>query len=431
MIKRTSLKNTLRHQQTVLRQICNLIPSHLIASAFVDSGTRDTSRKFSPWSHVLSMVFAQFMGSSSINDICDSTQLHATAFTSCRRATTPHRNTLSNANRKRDAAFIESLFWGLLTHLESLSPGFGIDRGRKGFPRRFKAAAIHAIDASTISLVANCMDWASHRRRKAACKLHVRISISDMMPRFVNVKPARSHDNTQARELCAGLRSGEIALFDRAYIDFAHFADLTARGVFWVVRAKSNTTLRVTRRLQSPVSEKKAARMDGPVILRDDLVTLKRPKSSRDYPESFRRVTARVEVDGKWKIMVFLTNNLDWAPMSVADLYAARWSIEVFFKQLKGMLKLNGFLGHNANAIAWQIWTALITYVLLRYLSHLGKWKGTFVRVLTLVRSLVWDKVDIAKLLRSYGTAGGPFEEPLIPTTRYMKGFEPSSTGTA
>jgi len=61
--------------------------------------------------------------------------------------------------------------------------------------------------------------------------------------------------------------------------------------------------------------------------------------------------------------MVFLTNNLEWSAMSVAELYAARWSIEVFFKRIKGALKLSGFLGHNENAIRWQIWTALITYI--------------------------------------------------------------------
>ena len=73
-----------------------------------------------------------------------------------------------------------------------------------------------------------------------------------------------------------------------------------------------------------------------------------------------RRVVALVEVDGEEREMVFLTNNLHWSPRSVADLYRCRWQIEVFFKQIKQTLQLADFLGHNANAVRWQVWIALL-----------------------------------------------------------------------
>jgi len=87
-----------------------------------------------------------------------------------------------------------------------------------------------------------------------------------------------------------------------------------------------------------------------------------------------RRVVAMVEVDGQEQSMTFLTNNLEWSPRSVADLHRCRWQIEVFFKQIKQTLKLADFLGHNANAVPWQVWVALLVYMLLRYLSYLSKW---------------------------------------------------------
>jgi hypothetical protein len=37
-----------------------------------------------------------------------------------------------------------------------------------------------------------------------------------------------------------------------------------------------------------------------------------------------------VEVDGKMKKMIFISNNLEWAASSICDLYKARWAIEVF-----------------------------------------------------------------------------------------------------
>ena len=69
-----------------------------------------------------------------------------------------------------------------------------------------------------------------------------------------------------------------------------------------------------------------------------------------------RRVEAWVEVDGALRVMVFITNNTDWSPRSVCDLYRRRWDIEVFFKQVKQSLKLGSFLGHSAPAMGgWRV----------------------------------------------------------------------------
>jgi IS4 transposase len=83
--------------------------------------------------------------------------------------------------------------------------------------------------------------------------------------------------------------------------------------------------------------------------------------------------------------MVFLANNLIWSPASVADLYRSRWSIEVFFKQLKQTLQLGDFLGHNANAVKLQVWVAL-----LRYLHWVHTWAHSFSRLFTVLRSSLW-----------------------------------------
>jgi len=93
------------------------------------------------------------------------------------------------------------------------------------------------------------------------------------------------------------------------------------------------------------------------------LVVLKNKDSRANYPKPMRRVRALVEVDGKEREMDFLTNNLQWSATSVADLYRCRWQIEVFFKQIKQSLQLCDFLGTSANAVRWQVWTALLLYV--------------------------------------------------------------------
>jgi len=106
---------------------------------------------------------------------------------------------------------------------------------------------------------------------------------------------------------------------------------------------------------------------------------------------------------------VFLTNNLEWSAQTIADLYRCRWDIETFFKQLKQTLKLADFLGNSANAVRWQIWTALLVYLLLRYLAFLSSWGHSFTRLFGIVRAAMWRKWDLLPLLRRYGTAGSRF----------------------
>jgi hypothetical protein len=172
---------------------------------------------------VVSLGYAQLTHSIGLNDVCDALQLHSGELGSVAGATAPSRNGLSNANRERPAIMAEQLFWKTLEHLRTQSPGFGAGRGA-GPAFRFRMP-IHAVDTTVMELVANCMDWAQHRRRKAAAKTHMRLNLQTLLPSFVIVDTAGEHDNKRARELCAGVKSGEIVLFDKGYLDFSHLRD--------------------------------------------------------------------------------------------------------------------------------------------------------------------------------------------------------------
>jgi len=140
-------------------------------------------------------------------------------------------------------------------------------------------------------------------------------------------------------------------------------------------------------------------------ILRDDLIVLIGPRSREHCRVMFRLVRAIVEIDGKLREMTFITNNLDWKPVSIFDLYKSRWAIETIFKEIKQTLQLSDFLGHNRSAVQWQVWTALIAYLLLRFQSLQHSWKHGFKRFFCLIRSNLWSKHGIASLIEFYWTA--------------------------
>jgi hypothetical protein len=412
-VKKPESTKPTRHTFCLLRQLCNLIPGHLVAKLARETGAEDQARRFTPWSHVVSLVYAQLTHAISLNDICDSLKLHSGPLSSIRGAVPPRKNTLSHANKGRDAGMAEKLFWAVLGHLGALSPRFYGGPGRA--PRlawRFKRA-IHIVDATVIQLVANCLDWAKHRRRKAAVKCHLGLNLQSFLPYFAIIDVARESDLSRAEELCARLRAGEVVIMDRGYVDFRHLARLDEREVFFVVRGKSNLAYRVVATLSAPQG----------AILADEEIVLSDPLTSLHAPKRLRRVVALVEVDGKEMEMVFLTNNFSWAPSSVAELYRCRWQIEVFFKQIKQTLQLADFLGHNANAVRWQLWSALLTYLLLRYTAFLGAWQLGFSRLWAVVRTSLWDRLDLVGLLKSYGTAKGRFRCSAQPEQAYFPSF--------
>jgi len=401
-----------KHKYTVLNQICKLIPRNLVPRLSKEYGIDKQARKFTPWSHVVSMIFAQLAHSLSLNDISDTCRNNEAALATIRQAVPPSRNGLSHANRTRNGNMAEALFWQVLSHMNNVHPKFGIGHRYSGLPRRFKKT-VYAIDSTTIHLVANCIDWAKHRRRKAAAKCHMQLNLQTFLPQVAIVKAANTHDSTEAKELCANLKEGEIAVFDKAYVDFNHLSSLNSRGVFWVTRAKNNMSFHVVGQHSEPKRH----------ILRDDVIELDIPKSKKEYPEQLRLVEAEVEIDKKKKVIVFITNNFVWAASSICDLYKSRWGVEVFFKQIKQTLQLADFLGHNENAVRWQIWTALLCYILLRFIAELGKWQGSFSRLFTLLRGVLFSRLDMLSVMEACGKSRGSPRMIAAPQQTYLPGF--------
>jgi len=55
------------------------------------------------------------------------------------------------------------------------------------------------------------MDWAKHRRREAAAKLHLNPNLQSFLPSCAVIEEASHHDDTHAPALRANLKDGEIA----------------------------------------------------------------------------------------------------------------------------------------------------------------------------------------------------------------------------
>lgn len=381
----------------------------------IAAGEKVKARKFSYSSQVYLLMLSQFLRLFSLNEIVDVSKIYAPELSRLRGITPANLNTFSNANRTRDPKVMQSFFWEVYDTFRRQDGGFV--RGRHhGRLTRFNLRGICAIDSSTIQLAYWCIDWAKHRQRKAAVKIHMVAYVANRLPYFCVFGRAKDHDSKMEDELFNSLKEGDIGIADRAYNHFKALHRQSLRGVFFVVREKSGMKYRVVRRV---------AKKDlGENIISDETIMLTGQRTSKEYPCAMRRVVARVKVDGKWRMMVFLTNNFEWAASTIAELYKARWEVELLFKELKQTLQLQDFYGENENAVAWQIWAAQLTHLVLRWLKYKSGAACSYSRFAALVRAIVWLKKDAMAILRSYGIAPPPDPGGVASGMPYLPGFE-------
>ncbi len=424
--------NPLKDTMSVLAQIVKYIPAKTIE--VLAKKCKIQTRAFSATSQVVAMLYAHLSHALSLNDLCDSLQNHQSTLSQIRNCTPPSRNGLSYANRTRNADMIEALYWTVYGELELDWPEFfRSSRSYPGLPYRFQRR-IYAFDSTTIQLTVSSMDWAAHRHRKAAIKSHTGLNLQSFLPEFVIVRSARDADSKVAWELCAPLHPGEVAVFDKAYVDFKHLNYLDECGIFWVTRAKEKIQFQIMGQQPAVVSgetESVAPEVMGqqpelPRRIRRKFKKIRKQKYQRNkirvlsdlrirltgintvkhYPQELRLVTAEVEVKKKMIPMIFITNNFTWSPYTVCELYQARWGVEVFFKEIKQNLQLADFLGYNENAIRWQFWTALLVYLLLRFIAWEKKWKHSFSRLFTLIRGVIWNYFELDSVLECCDSMG-------------------------
>jgi putative transposase len=212
------------------------------------------------------------------------------------------------------------------------------------------------------------------------------------VPDFITITPAKHHDIKVSKEkYFTKLTPGSIIAMDRGYIDFKWFNSLTKNGIFFISRAKKNMNYKVIER-------KKVVQGKG--VIKDDVIELCGFYMQKDYPEKLRLVKYKDDVTGK--VYEYITNNFNLCPRTIADCYKERWQIELFFKWIKQHLKIKKFIGNSENAIQFQIWTALIYYVLLSYLKFKSKWGYSLLEISRVMKERVEDSQSMWDLFEMY-----------------------------
>jgi hypothetical protein len=333
---------------SLFTQVLSLVDRGRFGQAVRQWDAERAAKGFRCWDQFVAMVFCQLAGADSLREISGglSTALGKLAHLGLHEA--PSRSTLSYANQHRPWQLFETVFEQVLEQADSLAA-----RQKRRF--RFKNPLV-SIDSSTMDVCLSLFDWAHFRRKKGAVKLHLLLNHQGCLPSWALITHGKIHDVKVAQTL--QFEPGTIVVMDRGYVDYGLFDRWTREGVWFVTRSKKNMQFRVVKNRPVPSSG---------TILKDQEIMVTGYMSRQKCPHRLRRI--EVWDPKKERVIVLVTNHLDFAASTIGRVYKDRWQIELFFKAIKQNLKIKTFVGTSENAVKIQIWTALLCMLLLKILQ--------------------------------------------------------------
>jgi len=368
---------------SMFSQILKLIPRTDFERIVKETGAEYRSKGLSSWSQFVGMLFCQLGRAHSLREIegglksCEGKLAHL-------GIEAPARSSLSYANSHRPWELFEKVFYGLFEIVAAKA------LGKKKF--RFKNKLV-SIDSTVIDLCLSVFDWAKFCRTKGAVKLHLVLDHDGYLPCFGIITDGKVADVRAAHHM--HFAPGTIVVDDRGYNDYRLFAKWADAGVYFVTRMKDNALFEVVEERTVPQNRH---------ILKDQTIRLTGTGAQDKCPHLLRRIEVIREDTGS--ILVFITNHHGLGATTIAAIYKDRWQIELFFKALKQNLKIKTFVGTSANAVKTQIWTALISMLLLRHLQLSSRFGWSLSNLVALLRMNLFTHRDLTTWLNQ------PFAAP-------------------
>jgi len=382
---------------TLFSQIISKL-DRLKFSKLVKARQTDKHQKgYNSWTHLVSMLFCQFAKSQSVRDISNGLRSATGNLNHLGIEKAPSKSSISYQNKHRDWELFREYYYHLL---ESLG------QQAKFKQVKFKIKSkIFLLDSTTISLCLSLFDWAKYKTAKGAVKMHTLLDFDGNLPAYINITNGKTADNKGAYDI--PLLKGSVIVADRFYNDFSLLNIWDSKGIYFVIRHKDNVQYTVIKENELPDNRHQH-------ILIDEIIELKNTSSKEKYPKRLRRVVAWND-ENKQTIEI-ITNQMTWTANTISELYKSRWQVEIFFREIKQLLNIKSFIGTSENAVMIQIWTALITILILKALKAMAKFNWHLSNLVAFIRLNLFVKINLQLWLDK------PFEENHIPPPDYIQG---------
>ena len=364
---------------TLFSQILQYIPRSVFSTVVGKYNTDKHSKGINSWTHLVTMLFFHFAKTNSVRDTSNGLRsITGNANHLGIQKMVPSRSSISYINEHRNWQMFRELY----LQLKEVFQKDGLYLQRKKFKEISRK--IYMLDSTVITLCLKVFDWATYRNQKGAIKLHTLLDYDGCLPTYVCMTAGSQSDVRHSQYMI--LPAHSVVVMDRGYQSFRMYWQWTERDIYFVTRLKETINYRSLGEKDLPIDSTGN-------IMKDEIIELKEEETKKDYPNQLRRVA--VYDDKQDRTIIILTNNFSWTAETVAELYKQRWSIEIFFKELKQHLKIKSFIGTNENAMWIQIWTAMITMLLLRYMREIAKYSWNLSNLVGFIRINLFVKMDL------------------------------------
>ena len=375
--------------QPLYVQLLNYFNRDKILSLSQAQGGEHYIKKFDAWHHLVVMLYAVMMRLDSLREIKASLFANVNRFNHLGLKHFPYRSTLSDANKRRDSEIFGSIYMNLY---EKYRHELYSDSRNCGQPKWLKNLKI--IDSTTISLFSNLVFKGVGRnpktgKKKGGIKVHTEIFANENVPSDIKFTSAASHD--QFALIPERYANEELIAFDRAYINYEKFSELTQRGVIYVTKMKNNLSFeRIADTDYEMTTDYGAVRVET--------ILFHKHTKEKDIYHKARKITYQDKTKkGKIRFISLLTNDFQMSAEDIIAIYKRRWQIETLFKQIKQNFPLRYFYGESANAIKIQIWITLIANLLITLVKNKIKRPWSFSGLATMIRILLMSYVSIQR----------------------------------
>ena len=365
---------------TLFSQIISKLDRNKFSKLVKKKETDKHNKGYNSWTHLVSMLFCQFAKSQSVRDISNGLRSATGNLNHLGIRTAPSKSSISYQNKHRSWKLFREYYFSLL---ESL----GQQARFKQVKFRIKSK-IFLLDSTTISLCLSLFDWAKYKTAKGAVKMHTLLDYDGNLPAYVHITDGKTADNKGAYDI--PLLKGSVIVADRFYNDFPLLHIWDSKGVYFVIRHKENLSYTTLKENELPENRHSN-------ILKDEIIELCNPLSKDKYPGKLRRVA--VWDDENKQTIEIISNQFSWTANTVSELYKSRWQIEIFFREIKQLLHIKTFIGTTENAVSIQLWTALITILILKALKAMAKFNWHLSNLVAFIRLNIFVKINLQSWL--------------------------------
>jgi hypothetical protein len=208
------------------------------------------------------------------------------------------------------------------------------------------------IDSTTLTVGKTRLPWAPYHGERAGVKLHVALRAETGQPLQVEESVGSRHDGPMSESLT---HASFVMVMDRAYGKLERLDRFKQNGQSFVVRLRDNV------HLEKPKALRRQSLAESPII-RDITCQL---GSTQCRSEKRHRVVIFRDFEGR-EIRV-ATDLMHVTAEQIAQMYKARWQIEVFFRWIKQHMNLTTLFGTTENAVYGQLFSALMVHILLKW----------------------------------------------------------------